>query len=345
MDKESILKELGKVNYPPYSRDIVSFGMVKYIKVDGNKVDIKLFTGGSSETAKKVAEEAAKLLSEKFPEADISMEMLSEDPSKNAEDIAKKRAEEAKKNALKSVKIKIAVASGKGGVGKSTVSVNLARAFEKIFPPKGGCARVGLMDCDIHGPSATVLMKKEYPRVDEDQKIIPPEIGGIKAISIGMLVDDTQPLIWRGPMVASALKQFTNEVKWGDLDIMVFDLPPGTGDAVLSILQGIELDGAVVVTTPNSLAAATALRGAMVFKKADVEILGIVENMSFFEMPDGSKSEIFGNGGAQDVANALGCPVLSQIPIDPSLQTDSPSEKSMDVFDSLAKKILELVKS
>lgn len=337
MTKEEILNTLKAVKYPPYSKDIVSFGMVKYAKVDGERAEIRIFTGGEKEAAKKVVLEATKVLEAAYPNAKFDVILLAEDP-------AKAQAPAPKNETLAGVKMKIAVASGKGGVGKSTVAVNLAKALAEIFS-KDGNARVGLMDCDIHGPSASILLgEKVFPSVTPDEKIVPPTIDGIKVMSMGMLVDDDQPLIWRGPMVTSAIKQFAEQSEWGELDAMVIDLPPGTGDAVLSVVQIIPLDGALIVSTSNNLAATTAARGAMVFEKSGVKILGVLENMAYFQMPDGSKEYVFGEGFADEAARKLGTNVVARIPIDKSLQSGNPSEASRKIFLELARKISDGLK-
>lgn len=337
MTKEEILNTLKAVKYPPYSKDIVSFGMVKYVKTDGSRAEVRIFTGGEKEAAKKVVLEATKVLEAAYPNAKFDVVLLAEDP-------AKAQAPAPKNETLAGVKMKIAVASGKGGVGKSTVAVNLAKALAEIFS-KGGEARVGLMDCDIHGPSTAILMgEKVFPSVTPDEKIVPPTIDGIKVMSMGMLVDDDQPLIWRGPMVTSAIKQFAEQSEWGELDAMVIDLPPGTGDAVLSVVQIIPLDGALIVSTSNKLAATTAARGAMVFEKSGVRILGVLENMAYFQMPDGSKEYVFGEGFADEAARKLGTEVVARIPIDKSLQSGNPSEASRKIFLELARKISDALK-
>jgi ATP-binding protein involved in chromosome partitioning len=339
MTKEDILQTLRAVKYPPYSKDIVTFGMVKYVKVEGNFAEIRIYTGGDKTLAEKITKESAEVLKNAYPQGEFKIELLTEVPSSAPAQQASAPAIDKSKT-LTGVKLKIAVASGKGGVGKSTIAINLARAFARIFSKEE--ARVGLMDCDIHGPSASILFGKEvFPTVDENEKIVPPEIDGIKVMSMGMLVSDSQPLLWRGPMVTSAIKQFSQDFKWGELDVMVLDLPPGTGDAVLSVVQLIPLDSAVIITTPNALASKTALRGAMVFQKTNVKIAGVVENMAYIDIA-GQKEYIFGEGCAKEVAQNLGVEILATIPLDKTLHTDNISENSQQIFDDLARKLLEI---
>lgn len=332
MDKESVLKVLSKILYPPYQKDIVSFGMVKEVRIDGDTVAIGIYTGvkkDKDELIKRLVTEAVELA---FPSAHPQVVMLENDPANTA-------STEPDAQTLKDVKLKIAVASGKGGVGKSTVAVNLARAFARIFSSKDE-AKVGLMDCDVHGPSATILFGEVPQLLSDGEKIFPPVTDGVKTISMGMLVDDSQPLIWRGPMITSAIKQFTNDIAWGNLEVMILDLPPGTGDAVISVAQLIPLNGAIIVTTANKLAEKTATRGAKIFEKMNVKILGVVENMAYLSMPDGSKMKLFGESSASECASKLGTSVLCEIPIDTSLQSENPSESSSKIFDDLAKSIL-----
>lgn len=334
MTKEEILNTLKAVKYPPYDKDIVSFGMVKYVKADESSAEVRIFTGGAEETALKIVKQASEVLHAAFPGCKFEVVLLKDDPSKKVPENADK-----KPAGFAGVKFVVAVASGKGGVGKSTVAVNLARTLAKKFSVNS--ARVGLMDCDIHGPSATILFgKKIFPSVNEAQKIIPPEMDGVKAISMGMLVDDEQPLLWRGPMVTGAIKQFAEEVEWGELDAMVLDLPPGTGDAVLSVVQNIPINCAVIITTPNQLAATTASRGAMAFQKSNVKIAGVVENMAYMPMPDGSREYVFGTGFAEEAAKKLGVQVLASIPLDKTLQGHKISDESEKIFADIADKIM-----
>jgi ATP-binding protein involved in chromosome partitioning len=213
----------------------------------------------------------------------------------------------------------IAVASGKGGVGKSTTAVNLALAL------KANGLKVGILDADIYGPSMPKLMGLRGRPQTRDGKIIEPmENYGVKVMSMGFLVDEETPMIWRGPMVMSALTQMLREVNWGDLDIMVVDMPPGTGDAQLTMAQQVPLDGAVIVSTPQDLALIDARRGVGMFRKVNVPVLGIVENMSYFIAPDtGKRYDIFGHGGARAEAERIGAPFLGEVPLDMALRENS----------------------
>ena len=213
----------------------------------------------------------------------------------------------------------IAVASGKGGVGKSTTAVNLALAL------KANGLKVGILDADIYGPSMPKLMGLKGRPQTRDGKIIEPmENFGVKVMSMGFLVDEETPMIWRGPMVMSALTQMLREVNWGDLDIMVVDMPPGTGDAQLTMAQQLPLAGAVIVSTPQDLALIDARRGVGMFRKVNVPVLGIVENMSYFIAPDtGKRYDIFGHGGARLEAERIGAPFLGEVPLDMALRENS----------------------
>ncbi len=216
---------------------------------------------------------------------------------------------------LKSVGAIIAVASGKGGVGKSTTAVNLACALKEMGK------RVGMLDADIHGPSLpTLLNVTEAPGIDNG-KIRPAEAKGIKFMSIGFMLPDGGPVIWRGPMVAGAIKQLLSDVNWGDLDYLIVDLPPGTGDAQLSLVQSVPLKGAIIVSTPQDLALIDARKGLQMFEKVGTPVLGIVENMSTFKCPScGEETAIFGHGGAKATAEELGAPFLGEVPLDPQIR-------------------------
>lgn len=208
----------------------------------------------------------------------------------------------------------IAVASGKGGVGKSTVAVNLAVALAQ----RG--ARVGLMDADIYGPNIPTMMGLDSLPPAKDNKISPGEAYGVKVISIGFLVKPGQPLIWRGPMLHSAIRQFVQDVDWGEIDYLIVDLPPGTGDASLSVAQTLPLTGGVIVTLPQQVSLDDARRGLEMFRQLDVPIFGVVENMSYLELPDGSRMDIFGLGGGERLAHEAGVPYIGAVPMDPDVR-------------------------
>jgi ATP-binding protein involved in chromosome partitioning len=216
----------------------------------------------------------------------------------------------ANQNRVPGVKRVIAVASGKGGVGKSTVSANLACGLVRLG------ARVGLLDCDIYGPSIPLMMGcHQRPTVSDQEKLVPPVNHGVKLMSIGFLVDGDQPVIWRGPMITKTIQQFLFAVEWGELDYLLVDLPPGTGDAQLSLCQTVPLDGGVVVTTPQEASVGVVRKGMAMFEKVNVPILGIIENMSYFTAPDGTRIEIFGHGGGRSEAARKGVAFLGEIPI------------------------------
>lgn len=232
---------------------------------------------------------------------------------------ASKDKETAKPSLLPKVKFTVAVASGKGGVGKSTIAVNLAVAMAKTG------ARVGLIDADIYGPSIPLMLGiNEKPRVyhvDDAMKMMPVENYGVKLMSIGFLVEDDAPVIWRGPMASGAVKQFMTDVEWDELDFLFFDMPPGTGDIQLTLVQTIPLSGAVIVTTPQEVSLVDARKGLAMFSRVNVPVYGIVENMSYFIAPDtGKKYDIFGSGGGEKLAEESGVPFLGGLPIDPRIR-------------------------
>jgi ATP-binding protein involved in chromosome partitioning len=206
----------------------------------------------------------------------------------------------------------IAISSGKGGVGKSTIATNLAVALAR------GGARVGLMDADVYGPNIPRMMGVNAPPAVVNEKIVPLEAHGVKLISLGFLIERDQPAIWRGPIVMKIVNQFLRDVAWGQLDYFIVDLPPGTGDAQLSLVQATHVAGAIIVTTPQEVAVGDALRGAKMFQRVNVPVIGIVENMSWFECPHcGKPSALFGSGGGERLAVELGLPLLGQVPLHP----------------------------
>jgi len=227
----------------------------------------------------------------------------------------------SKQSEIPGVAAVIAVASGKGGVGKSTTALNLALGLRDLG------LRVGLLDADIYGPSVPRLTGiHEKPKLNDDRKMIPIERFGLSIMSIGFLVEEDTAMIWRGPMVMSAITQMLRDVAWGTLDILVVDMPPGTGDAQLTLAQNVPLKGAVIISTPQDLSLIDARRGLAMFKKVNVPVLGIVENMSYFQCPEcGTRSDIFGHGGARHEAERLGVPFLGEIPLHMSIRTTSDS--------------------
>lgn len=248
------------------------------------------------------------------------------------------------KKPIPGVKRIIAVASGKGGVGKSTVSTNLAVALSRAG------WRVGLMDADIYGPSIPLMMRiSGKPFANDDKLILPLESYGVPCMSIGLLVDDKTPVIWRGPMVMGVVNQFLHQVAWGELDALIIDLPPGTGDAQLTMIQAVEITGAVVVTTPQQVAVLDAVRAIEMFRKLDVPVLGIVENMAWLDLPDGSRMHPFGEGGGRRTAEEYEVPLLGQVPLDQRIREGGDSGRPVaadeggpgEVFASVGQQVIE----
>ena len=310
--QEQVLEALKSVRFPGLSRDIVSFGFVRDIRIDGGAVSFTIhFQTENPAVGQGLARDAEAAVRKIEGVSDVRIHL----------EVAPRGAQTATGSGgagglLENVKYKIAVASGKGGVGKSTVSTNLALSLGALG------YSVGLLDADIYGPSQQMMLGIEgKPQIDErDEKIMPMENHGVKTMSLGLITDPDTPVIWRGPMVMKALDQFLTDVKWGDLDFMIIDLPPGTGDAQLTITQKVPLTGAVVVTTPQDVALIDARKGLAMFRKVSVPILGIVENMSYFICRHcGEREEIFGHGGGRRTAEMLGVPFLGEVPIDPKV--------------------------
>lgn len=314
ISEAQVLDALKQVMDPELHKDLVSAGMIQNLKVEGNavKFDLQLTTSACPlrSQLKQAAQEAVEAL-QGVGSVDVNITARSGP-----------KFREEREDALPGVGAVIAVASGKGGVGKSTVSVNLALAMAE------GGAKVGLLDADIYGPSVPTLMGvHERPRV-RDGKIVPIEKYGIKLMSLGFLMDEDAAVIWRGPLVAGAIKQMLTDVDWGELDYLVVDLPPGTGDAQLTLAQSVPLTGVVVVTTSQDMALGIASKAALMFRKMNVPVLGIVENMSYFICPHcEGRTDIFSHGGGERAAEELDTEVLGQIPLEPQTVEDCDSGK------------------
>lgn len=317
LKEENIRAALKGVKYPGFTRDIVSFGIVKDINIgEDAKVALSLvLPKPDPELEAKIRESATKAVLETAGVNGVDVQ-ISARPPKTPPAQGSPQAKAQEKAKLPDIKHYIAVASGKGGVGKSTVAVNLAMAMAKKRD------KVGLMDADIWGPSLpTMLGTKERPHATEENKIIPLKKHGMELMSIGFLVNEDETVIWRGPMVHGAIKQFIEDVEWKETDYLVIDLPPGTGDAQLSLVQTAPLSGGVIVTTPQDVALIDVRRGVQMFRKLNVPILGIVENMSYLEQPEGAEPlDIFGRGGGRRMAEKFEVPFLGEIPIDPQIR-------------------------
>jgi ATP-binding protein involved in chromosome partitioning len=306
VSEEHIREALKSVRYPGFSRDIVSFGLVKSINIDNGNVKVQLALATNDPnvpaTIKNDAERALRGVAG-VQSAKVLIDIHAP-PAGTGAAIGTTR--------IPGIKHVIAVASGKGGVGKSTVAANLAVALEQNE------ARVGLCDCDIYGPSISLMFgTRERPVATEDNKIVPIEQYNLKLMSMGFLLDDASPAILRGPMVTRYTQQFLRQVEWGELDYLVLDLPPGTGDIQLTIVQTVALSGAIIVTTPQEVALIDARKAATMFYKVNVPVLGLIENMSYFISPgDGKRYDIFGSGGGEREAKRLRVPLLGQIPLD-----------------------------
>lgn len=346
LNRERIIKVLKSVNYPGFNRDIVSFGLVKDILVEDSKVTLSIVLPKPDQKLQSAIEEEVRKAIFGIPGVeDLSMKIGSRPQKQITADA------DSEKSKLPDIKYYIAVASGKGGVGKSTIATNLSLAISKKRQ------KVGLMDADIWGPSAPLMMGiSEKPRATADDKIVPIEKFGLKVMSIGFLVNEEDAVIWRGPMVHGAIKQFIEDVEWSGTDYLVIDLPPGTGDAQLSLAQTAPISGGVIVTTPQDVALVDVRRGILMFNKLNIPILGIVENMSYLDMPDvDGKIDIFGRGGGRRMAEKFEVPFLGEIPIDPRIRIggdngtpiveSDPQSAAGKAFFEIADRILESIEN
>jgi ATP-binding protein involved in chromosome partitioning len=315
--ENDVLEALGRVRFPGLSRDIVSFGFVRDVRVEGGTVSftIRVQTENPS-VGEQIVREANEAVNALDWVTDVRIHPEIQSRQGGGVGSMGTTPPQTTIRSMEQVKYKIAVASGKGGVGKSTVSTNLALALQRLGH------RVALLDSDIYGPSQQMMLGIEgRPSIDEqDEKILPMERYGIKTMSLGFITDPDTPVIWRGPMVMKALDQFLTDVRWGEIDYMIIDLPPGTGDAQLTITQKVPLDGAVIVTTPQDISLIDARKGLAMFRKVNVPVLGIIENMSYYICRHcGQREEIFGHGGGQRTAEMLDVPFLGEVPIDPQV--------------------------
>ena len=305
LTKEAILNALSTVQEPDLGQDLVTLNMVRNLEInDGNVTFTVMLTTPACPFRAKLEKDSKQAVMAVEGVQSVNIKMDSDVPN------------DGRMRGLVKMPIRnaIAVGSGKGGVGKSTVAVNIAVALAQAG------ARVGLMDADIYGPNTPTMLGVEKLPPPNGPRLIPAEAHGIKMISMGLLVKPGQPLIWRGPMLNSAIRQFLSDVEWGELDYLIIDLPPGTGDASLSLAQALPLSGAVIVTLPQLVSLEDAGRGLNMFKTLEVPILGIVENMSYLELPDGTHMDLFGTGGGEHLAQITNTPFLGKVPIDQNVR-------------------------
>jgi ATP-binding protein involved in chromosome partitioning len=321
---------LSRVQEPELHRDLVSLNMIRDLEITGSTVHFTVMLTTPACPLKTQIEREARQAVLAVPGVEkVEIKLDATVPS------------DGRTRGLLQLPIRnaIAVASGKGGVGKSTVAVNLAVGLAQCG------ARVGLLDADIYGPNVPTMMGVDRLPPIDDGKMIPAEAYGVKIMSIGFLVKPDQPLIWRGPMLHSAIRQFLTDVAWGELDYLIIDLPPGTGDAALSLAQSLPLSGAVIVTLPQQVSLDDARRGLEMFRQLDVNIFGVVENMSYLELPDGTRMDIFGAGGGERLANESQTPFLGAIPMDPTVRQGGDAGKPVIVShpDSVVAKALRQI--
>ena len=318
ISEEMVLKALGQVQEPELHKDLVTLGMIRDINIKGGGVSFTVVLTTPACPLKSKIEQEARSAVAAIPgvesvEVKLDANVPSDGRSRGILELPIKNA--------------IAVGSGKGGVGKTTVAVNVA-----VCLAQSG-ANVGLLDADIYGPNIPTMMGVHRLPPVKNEKLMPALSYGVKVMSIGFLVRPDQPLIWRGPMLHSAIRQFLSDVDWGELDYLVVDLPPGTGDAALSLAQSLPLSGGVIVTLPQQVSLDDARRGLEMFRQLEVPVLGVVENMSYLELPDGTRMDIFGTGGGERLAIEAGVPFIGAIPMDARVRTGGDSGKPVVATD------------
>jgi len=316
ISKEAVMAALSKVQEPELHRDLVTLNMIRDLEISGDAVSFTvMLTTPACPLKSRIEREAKEAVLAVPGVKSVQIKLDANVPN------------DGRPRGLLDLPIRnaIAVASGKGGVGKSTVAVNVA----VVLAQRG--ARVGLLDADIYGPNVPTMMGVERLPAQKENKLVPAEAYGVKMMSIGFLVKPNQPLIWRGPMLHSAIRQFLTDVEWGELDYLIVDLPPGTGDAALSLAQSLPLSGGIIVTLPQQVSLDDARRGLEMFRQLDVAIFGVVENMSYLELPDGTRMDIFGAGGGERLAKEAGVPFIGAIPMDPAVRQGGDSGKPVTV--------------
>jgi ATP-binding protein involved in chromosome partitioning len=305
VSQEAVLAALSKVQEPELHKDLVSLNMIRDLKIAGEKVSFTvMLTTPACPLKTRIEREAREAVAAIPGVGSVEIKLDANVPN------------DGRSRGLLELPIRnaVAVASGKGGVGKSTVAVNIAVSLADSG------ARVGLLDADIYGPNVPTMMGVKHLPATNGNKLAPAVAYGVKMMSIGFLVKPDQPLNWRGPMLHSAIRQFLTDVDWGELDYLIIDLPPGTGDAALSLAQSLPLSGGIIVTLPQQVSLDDARRGLEMFRQLDVAIFGVVENMSYLELPDGTRMDVFGSGGGERLAREAGVPFIGAIPMDPAVR-------------------------
>ena len=341
ISKVEIIQKLQTVMDPELNRDLVSLNMIKDVSIEDGNVSLSVeLTTPACPLKNQIKNDVMNVISEIEGVKTVKVNMTA--------NVSRSQAiQNGENTANLSINNIIAVSSGKGGVGKSTVSVNLAIALANAG------ASVGLMDADIYGPNIPTMMGLHELPSPKDGKLIPAEAFGVKVISIGFLVKDGQPLIWRGPLLHSTIKQFLIDVEWDCLDYLVVDLPPGTGDVPLSLSQHIPVTCGVVVTMPQQVSIDDASRGIEMFEKLNIPIAGVVENMGGLELPDGTTLDVFGSGGGEEMAKKYGLDFLGSLPLDPNVRitgdngtpiiVSHPDSKISNLFKNIAGKVASYI--
>jgi ATP-binding protein involved in chromosome partitioning len=316
VSQEIVLAALSKVIEPELHKDLVTLKMIRDIEIAGDKVSFTIvLTTPACPLRDRIEQEARQAVASIPGVEAVEVKLEASVPS------------DGRTRGLLQLPIRnaIAIASGKGGVGKSTVAVNMAVVLAQCG------ARVGLLDADIYGPNVPTMIGLKRLPDPVDDKLVPAEAYGVKVMSIGFLVKPDQPLIWRGPMLHSAIRQFLTDVAWGELDYLIVDLPPGTGDAALSLAQSLPLSGGIIVTLPQQVSLDDARRSLEMFRQLDVPVFGVVENMSYLELPNGDRMDIFGAGGGERLSKEAGVPFIGAIPMDPTVRQGGDTGKPVVV--------------